>query len=183
MAAENSGADAPLKLLSLGTAFDPVSNCKQSFLNSLADGGGIRGISTLIVLKYLMKRINPTGPPPKPCDYFNLIGGTSTGGYAQKPRPRCNSVLTPGRIIAIMLGRLRMDVQTCIDKYIELSSAAFVPKRSKVNFLSKLKDKWEVNGTYRADVLVKEMRQAVQDNLEDKDPEAKLFDPNPACKV
>ncbi|WKT53739.1 Patatin-like phospholipase domain [Fusarium oxysporum f. sp. vasinfectum] len=143
MAAGNTGAEAPLKLLSL-------------------DGGGIRGISTLIILKHLMKRIHP---PQKPCDYFDLIGGTSTGG-----------------IIAIMLGRLRMDVQECIDKYIELSSSAFTPKRSKVNFLSKINDKWEVNGKYRADVLVNEMRQIVQDSLDDKDPEAKLFDPNAACK-
>lgn len=183
MAAENPGADAPLKLLSLGNAFDPFSDRTQQLLNSLTDGGGIRGLSTLIILKHLMKRINPTGPPPKPCDYFDLIGGTSTAGYAHKPSPRCNSILMSGRIMAIMLGRLRMDVQTCIDKYIELSSAAFAPKRSKVAFFSKLKDKWEVNGAYRADVLVKEMRQAVQDNLEDKDPEARLFDPNPACKV
>src|SRR2546421_7318684 len=88
MAAENSGADAPLKLLSLGMPLTLLtSDRKQSFLNSLADGGGIRGISTLIILKYLMKRINPTGPPPKPCDYFDLIGGTSTGGYAHKPSP------------------------------------------------------------------------------------------------
>jgi hypothetical protein len=76
-----------------------------------------------------------------------------------------------------------MDVQTCIDKYIELSTTAFAPKRSKGNVLFKLKDKWEVNGAYRADGLAREMRQAVQDNVENKDPEAKLFDPNPACKV
>ena len=87
MAAENSGADAPLKLLSLGMPLTLLtSDRKQSFLNSLADGGGIRGISTLIILKHLMKRINPMNPP-KPCDYFDLIGGTSTGGYVPKPDP------------------------------------------------------------------------------------------------
>ncbi|KAI3320294.1 FabD/lysophospholipase-like protein [Xylariaceae sp. AK1471] len=137
---------APLKLLSI-------------------DGGGIRGISTLIILKYLMKRINPTNPP-KPCDYFDLIGGTSTGG-----------------IIALMLGRLRMNVQECIDKYIELSSAAFTPKRSKANALFKIKDKWDVTGSYRSDILVREMRQAVQDYLGSRDPEAMLHDLDPACKV
>ena len=40
-------------------------------------------------------------------------------------------MLIVGSIIAIMLGRLRMDVQTCIEKYIELSSAAFTPKRPR----------------------------------------------------
>jgi hypothetical protein len=85
------------------------------------------------------------------------------------------------RIIAIMLGRLRMEVQECIDRYIELSSTAFSPKRSKARVISKLIDKWDVNGKYRADVLADEIRRAVQDSLGDA--EAKLFDPNPACKV
>jgi hypothetical protein len=89
-----------------------------------------------------------------------------------------------GRIIAIMLGRLRMDVQTCIDKYIELSSAAFIPKRHKASLL-RLRDKWEVKGKYAAERLVKEIRQTVQDNTQDNDPETKLFDPDPSqsCRV
>ena len=43
------------------------------------DGGGIRGLSTLLVLKELMKEIDPE-TPPKPCDVFDLICGTGTGG-------------------------------------------------------------------------------------------------------
>lgn len=43
------------------------------------DGGGVRGLSSLIVLQYLMETINPDNPP-KPCEYFDMIGGTSTGG-------------------------------------------------------------------------------------------------------
>ncbi|KAH9203608.1 hypothetical protein DL95DRAFT_321095 [Leptodontidium sp. 2 PMI_412] len=43
------------------------------------DGGGVRGLSALIILKQLMDTVNPDSPP-KPCDYFNMIGGTSTGG-------------------------------------------------------------------------------------------------------
>jgi len=92
-------------------------------------------------------------------------------------------ILTICRIIAIMLGRLQMDVQACIDKYIELASAAFEPKRSKVNVFSKAKDKWDVNGAYRSDVLEREIKQAVKDQLDSKDPEAKLLDPDPVCKV
>lgn len=49
--------------------------------NPVTDGGGIRGLSSLIIVKHLMKRVNPQNPP-RPCDYFDLIGGTSTGGYA-----------------------------------------------------------------------------------------------------
>ena len=43
------------------------------------DGGGVRGLSTLQILKQLMDTIDPESSP-KPCDYFDMIGGTSTGG-------------------------------------------------------------------------------------------------------
>ena len=44
------------------------------------DGGGVRGLSTLIILQQLMETIDPE-TPPKPCEYFDMIGGTSTGGW------------------------------------------------------------------------------------------------------
>ena len=43
------------------------------------DGGGVRGLSELMILEQLMEAVNPDAPP-KPCDYFDMIGGTSTGG-------------------------------------------------------------------------------------------------------
>lgn len=50
------------------------------------DSGGVRGLSTLYILKSLMTRLNHERktanlPPLKPCEVFDLIGGTSTGGY------------------------------------------------------------------------------------------------------
>ena len=50
------------------------------------DGGGVRGLSTLFILKGLMTRLNNQRqdvglPSVKPCEVFDLIGGTSTGGY------------------------------------------------------------------------------------------------------
>jgi predicted acylesterase/phospholipase RssA len=44
------------------------------------DGGGVRGLSSLMVLKHIMEAIDPKNPP-KPCDYFDMIGGTSLGGF------------------------------------------------------------------------------------------------------
>jgi patatin-like phospholipase/acyl hydrolase len=49
------------------------------------DGGGVRGLSTLYILKGLMARLNYQRqiadlPRVKPCEVFDLIGGTSTGG-------------------------------------------------------------------------------------------------------
>jgi patatin-like phospholipase/acyl hydrolase len=58
------------------------------------DGGGIRGLSSLQILEKIMERIREmtnASTIPKPCECFDLICGTSTGG-----------------LIAIMLGRLRM---------------------------------------------------------------------------
>jgi patatin-like phospholipase/acyl hydrolase len=69
------------------------------------DGGGVRGISELYMLKELMDQIklklvndNPNDPVPdiRPCNVFDLICGTSTGG-----------------LIALMLGRLEMVPPTC----------------------------------------------------------------------
>ena len=72
------------------------------------DGGGVRGISSLYILQILMEQIalelirnfKPPEPIPplRPCQFFDLICGTSTGG-----------------LIAIMLGRLEM-VRTYIPK-------------------------------------------------------------------
>lgn len=49
------------------------------------DGGGVRGLSTLYILKSLMTRLNHGrqaigASALKPCELFDLIGGTSTGG-------------------------------------------------------------------------------------------------------
>ena len=57
---------------------DPQSNL-DPMLNLNEDGGGVRGLSSLLILEHLMYKINPESPP-KPCEYFDLIGGTSTGG-------------------------------------------------------------------------------------------------------
>ena len=52
------------------------------------EGGGVRGLSTLYILKGLMTRLNNQRqsaglPRVKPCEVFDLIGGTSTGGYVE----------------------------------------------------------------------------------------------------
>jgi patatin-like phospholipase/acyl hydrolase len=49
------------------------------------DGGGVRGLSTLYILKGLMTQLNHQRQSKgldhvKPCEVFDLIGGTSTGG-------------------------------------------------------------------------------------------------------
>ncbi|KAJ7079167.1 acyl transferase/acyl hydrolase/lysophospholipase, partial [Mycena epipterygia] len=67
------------------------------------DGGGAGALSELIILDQMMYRIRVEGhldTDPSPCDCFELIGGSGTGG-----------------IIALMLGHLRMSVKDAISAY------------------------------------------------------------------
>ncbi|RSM15747.1 hypothetical protein CDV31_004846 [Fusarium ambrosium] len=86
----------------------PQNEVIRPILLSL-DGGGAKGLSTLLILQELMERIDRDNPP-KPCDVFDMIGGTSTGG-----------------LIAIMLGRLEMSVADCIEAYQHISRQVFRP--------------------------------------------------------
>ncbi|GAW26599.1 putative patatin-like phospholipase [Rosellinia necatrix] len=66
------------------------------------DGGGVRGLSSLYILRCIMVKMNAERQKrgesdAKPCEVFDLIGGTSTGG-----------------LIAILLGRLEMNVDECL---------------------------------------------------------------------
>ncbi|KAF4598942.1 hypothetical protein EYR38_007355 [Pleurotus pulmonarius] len=71
------------------------------------DGGGVRGISSLVILQNIMRKLTDT-PDVKPCDYFDMICGTNTGG-----------------LIALMLGRLRMTIPDCITLYEEFARKIF----------------------------------------------------------
>ncbi|KAJ7115726.1 acyl transferase/acyl hydrolase/lysophospholipase, partial [Mycena epipterygia] len=67
------------------------------------DGGGAGALSELLILDRMMYRTKTEGQLdaiPSPCECFELIGGSGTGG-----------------IIALMLGRLRMSVKEAILAY------------------------------------------------------------------
>ena len=103
------------------------------------DGGGVRGYSMLIILQELMHRtfVETEGRAPqrheipRPCDHFDLIVGTGTGG-----------------LIAIMLGRLRLDIDTCKDVYARMTRKVFetdktfagIPYRGTLFKASKLEE-------------------------------------------
>ena len=66
-----------------GEELSPLDSTKRCLLS--LDGGGVRGLSTLYILKIIMDRLNHERrksnlSPTKPCEVFDLIGGTSTGG-------------------------------------------------------------------------------------------------------
>ncbi|KAJ7432736.1 hypothetical protein FB451DRAFT_370906 [Mycena latifolia] len=70
------------------------------------DGGGAGALSELLILERMMYQIQAalgSDTTPAPCDYFEIIGGSGTGG-----------------IIALMLGRLRMSIAASISAYEKL---------------------------------------------------------------
>lgn len=93
----------------------------------------------LIILQELMHRtfVETEGRAPKrheipkPCEHFDLIAGTGTGG-----------------LIAIMLGRLRLDIDTCKDVYVRMTRKVFesdktfagIPYRGTLFKASKLEE-------------------------------------------
>ncbi|KNZ71999.1 Nephrocystin-3, partial [Termitomyces sp. J132] len=75
------------------------------------DDGGIRGMSELVIIEeimYRLKHLKQATSLPKPCDYFDIIGGVGTGG-----------------VIALMLGRLRMPIDLAIKKYVDFSKKVY----------------------------------------------------------
>ncbi|KAF8699525.1 Patatin-like phospholipase, partial [Rhizoctonia solani] len=101
-----------LDLLKIPTSWDQARNKEKPELMLLSlDGGGVRGLLSLHMLDALMERIKTNKnlkKKPKPCQVFDLIVGTSTGG-----------------LIALMLGRLEMSVEDCITHYKNLSIDVF----------------------------------------------------------
>jgi patatin-like phospholipase/acyl hydrolase len=87
-----------------------------------ADGGGVRGLSSLLILDELMRQINDSVQDLShssdlhnnllPHHIFDLAAGTSTGG-----------------LISIMLGKLGMNIKDCIEEYRNLSKDIFKRKR------------------------------------------------------
>ncbi|KAI1639050.1 patatin-like phospholipase [Biscogniauxia mediterranea] len=114
------------------------------------DGGGVRGYSMLIIIQELMHRtyveIEGKAPRrdqiPKPCDHFDLIVGTGTGG-----------------LIALMLGRLRLNLEQCKELYVELTRMVFetdktiagIPYRSTLFKASMLE--YAIKGAVRAHTI------------------------------
>jgi patatin-like phospholipase/acyl hydrolase len=121
------------------------------------DGGGVRGLSSLMILRRLMTAVDPDAPP-RPCDYFDMIGGTSTGG-----------------LIAIMLGRLRMTVDECINAYTALSDRVFEKKSHRIN------SKGHLQGRFDSPALEQAVKQILAARGFGED--ALLKDSDLSCKV
>ncbi|KIM29254.1 hypothetical protein M408DRAFT_328927, partial [Serendipita vermifera MAFF 305830] len=87
----------------------PKSNLKLVSL----DGGGIRGFSQLEILRNIMHRLTwdtKSDTRTLPCEHFDLIGGSGTGG-----------------LIAILLTRLRMSIEDAFDEFCMVFEQVYEP--------------------------------------------------------
>ncbi|KAG8533360.1 uncharacterized protein KY384_002143 [Bacidia gigantensis] len=137
------------------------------------DGGGVRGLSTLHILKALMNSVNSLRAEQglsrvKPYQIFHIIAGTGTGG-----------------LIAIMLGRLRMDAEECILAYEQLSKEVFNDSESLIGRATTL-----ISGTvkprFNSAKLESQILRIVGQRLDGEDPKtALLYDQSlgSTCKV
>lgn len=82
------------------------------------DGGGLQAVSTLLILNKVLEKIGEqhSDPPrkPKPCEVFDTIAGIGAGGW-----------------LAILLGRFRMDITTCLSEWYNITRRIEPRSRSK----------------------------------------------------
>jgi predicted acylesterase/phospholipase RssA len=77
------------------------------------DGGGCRGMIQLLLLRHLLENLEPEAPNVdvlRPCDYFDVIAGTSAGG-----------------LNALMLGRLQFSIGEAIHAFARFTQRVFEP--------------------------------------------------------
>jgi hypothetical protein len=122
------------------------------------DGGGVRGLSSLLLLRELMERLgvkrgNVAPASIRPSECFDLIIGTGTGG-----------------ISALLLGRLGMTVGEAIDEYMRMAEAAFKPPVSNPFALRVWREKPVLDGRG----LERAMGDVVQKILGDRDASLKV---------
>ncbi|KAK4448340.1 acyl transferase/acyl hydrolase/lysophospholipase [Podospora aff. communis PSN243] len=135
------------------------------------DGGGVRGLAELLILERIFNtmetivanELGGAARPFLPSDFFDLIGGTSTGG-----------------LIALLLGRLRMSVPEAVANFRSLSQHIF--PASKGNWFSKRVALATAKTYYDASVLEAEIRKLLQRRT--GDPETRMIEEDdPACRV
>lgn len=132
----------------------------------------------------------------QPWQVFDMIGGTSTGGYAL----RSSVVVTTAylySIIAVMLGRLYMTLEDCETTYLTLFASIFNPRRRKFNLPGKSSDFLLANGKFDTEKFEEQLKKEVKQvheklrALESENPadseqeigELLLKENQPECKV
>jgi predicted acylesterase/phospholipase RssA len=88
----------------------PMDTTKEALKVLCLDGGGCRGQGQILLLRHLFGHLplECSVDDVKPCDYFDLICGTSSGG-----------------IVALMLARLEMTIGEALDAFQKFATDVF----------------------------------------------------------
>ena len=65
-------------------------------------------------------------------------------------------------LIAVMLARLQMDVNSCIIAYLKLSKKAFTPRRHRINLLGRAADAWRTKERFESEKLKAQIIEQLQ---------------------
>ncbi|KNG89948.1 hypothetical protein ANOM_001675 [Aspergillus nomiae NRRL 13137] len=120
------------------------------------DGGGVRGLSSLHILRNVMQQLGTKGKPAKPCEVFDMIAGTSTGGQ-------------------VHLSRLRMSVDECIHEYEKFMNQVFT------NTWMEAAENWVNVTKYNTSKLEGVLRGVIKERT--KNEHEPLLDEGNECKV
>lgn len=145
----------------------PIPNRAESLRVLCLDGGGIKGYTSLLILKRIFRTMMAEGhleEMPRPCDVFDLIVGTSTGG-----------------LIAVMLGRLSMSIDECITTYEQVGGEVFGKKPLGGKFGKMLKG-LRSSSFYDIEILQEEIRKVLDSKKIARDTSF-LAVGAPRCKV
>lgn len=117
---------------------EPFDPNRRRLLLSL-DGGGVRGLSSILILKHIMDELNaPREKRLEPWQVFDMIGGTSTGGSVTCfPSINATQLIYDIDSLPLCLGTSKCPLMT--------------PRQPTTNYLEKSLDHGGANITYQGD--------------------------------
>lgn len=126
----------------------------------------MKGYTSLLILKRIIRTMAVEGSlqlEPKPCDVFDLIVGTSTGG-----------------LIAVMLGRLGMTVDECLREF-EVTGKTVFDKKVPSTKIGKLLKGASGSAFYNIKSLQNRIKEVLRNRKLDAD--AAFLEDDPRCRV
>jgi hypothetical protein len=124
---ENKKVGDGVRILSLGTQIVLLQDTSDNADGADKDSGGPGTYSQLLIIKeYMIRLAYDRGIDEGdvyPADYFDLMGGVGFGGYVTSYVETVS--YQPFRLIAILLGHLRMNVDEAIKALLDVALAIF----------------------------------------------------------
>ena len=123
----DKGEDKGVRILSLGMHFVFPKDTADDVDDPNEDNGGPGTYSQLLIIKeYMVRLANDHGIDEGdvyPADYFDLMGGVGFGGYVVSYIEAIS--YHSSRLVAILLGHFRMNVDEAIEALLDVALATF----------------------------------------------------------